>query len=101
MGEHGEELIGKRRTPSDHLVEGGLVERRDSVFFGDRVIDPGAGCGEAQDDQPAHSGGDRKECVRPEVAREQSHWAKAGAGAGRRHVRAEPCSDRGGSRRYP
>ena len=34
---------------SDDMVEGGLVEAGNSVFLGDRVVDPGAGCGEGED----------------------------------------------------
>jgi hypothetical protein len=71
MGEHGEKLVGERRTPSDDLVEGGLVEAGDSVLLGDRVVNPGAGCSEAQDDQTARNRGDCQECVRHEVALER------------------------------
>jgi len=52
MGEHGEKPVGERRTPSDDLVEGGLVQAGDSVLLGDRVINPGAGCSEAQMTRP-------------------------------------------------
>jgi hypothetical protein len=101
MSEHREKAVGERRTPSDDLVEGRLVEPGDSVLLGDRIVDSGADCGEAQDDQPAHHGGDNKERVRSEVARERSQGPKAGAVMGRRHVRVDPWSDRGRSRRYP
>ena len=74
----GPKVVGERRTPGDDLVEGGLVEAGDSVFFSDRVVDPGAGCGEAQDDQAADTRGDGKECVRREVALERSQRSKAG-----------------------
>src|SRR5512133_4382089 len=100
MGEHSEELVGTRRTPSDDLVEGGLVKAGDAVFLSDRVVNSGAGCGEAQDDQAADTRGDGKECVRREVALERSQRSKARTGAGRCHVWADPCSDRGVSRRY-
>jgi hypothetical protein len=52
MGEPGQNLLGERRTPSDDLVEGRLVEPGDSVFLSDRIVDPGARCGEGEDDSP-------------------------------------------------
>src|SRR6478735_5768200 len=100
MREPGPQVVGERRTPGDDLVEGWLIKAGDSVFLSNRVVDPGAGCGEAQDDQAADTRGDGKECVRREVALERSQRSKA-TGAGRRHVWADFCSDRGASRRYP